>query len=303
MSSANLMDTSEDITEDSAKWFDLNPNRDLLDPHFEGYKLSLEAFSQYKLELTDHQLDTSNLTDDDAGSNHHKMLLFQHLKLIGLQNLLVVNHFDDSGLYYFDCKFRLCRIVYKSGTNRAIVPTDLQLQGLSVSKSNRVNVTMKFINATTAVIFDGYETIYIAGVDQSDHWTQLFQFSTKNLEKFGVACILKDALLMNSDSRLHLLFMNMQEKSEDSAASFDTLINWLMFEKDAETGVWNLKRLRRLNCSSSVPDYVALETNGQSVYLGGPDFIQFEFDSVRIYQICFKLKFITFYYIVILNLN
>lgn len=276
-----------DSNEDDSKWFDLNPDRKLLDSNFEGYKLSLDSFPRYKLDLTkDYELETYNPTNDEK--NNQKVFLFQHLKLIGLQNLIIVNQFDDSNVYYFDSKFRLIKIVYKTG-KREIVPTNLQLKNLSDSNSNRVNITMKFINKNTCVVFDGYETIYaFENIQDNDStrqekWNELFQFSTKNLEKFGIACILKDAILLNNET-LHLLFMNVQESStEDNPKGyvFETLINWLMFEFDSLTKIWNLKRVRRLNCFNSVPDYVALETNCLSVYIAGPNNIRYEFDSVK----------------------
>ena len=287
------MTTEMDQCEEAAKWFDLNPDRHLLDANFEGYKLSLDTFPQYKLDLTDqYALDTYHYGNDDVKNENHnqKMLLFQHLKLIGLQNLLIVNQFNDSNVYYFDAKFRLVKVNYKSsGTSKAIYPTNLQLN-LATSSLNRVNVTMKFISATKAIVFDGYETIYmfeVVDMDATEKWTEVFSFPTKNLEKFGIACILKDAVLLES-GQLHLLFMNVQTvANEDKRASyaFDTLINWLMFEEDRSINIWNLKRVRRLNCSKSVPDYVALETNGQSVYIAGPGYIKYEYDSVKSVQL------------------
>lgn len=280
--SCSTASSSCEITEEHAKWFDLNLDRDLLDPNFNGYKLSLDTFPQYKLDLGQHDLDTYNLSDTEtSNAEHHKMLLFQHLKLIGLQNLIVVNQFNDANVYYFDSKFRLVRVAYQGTETRSVIPTSLQLN-LSGCNTNRVNVTMKFVNANTAAVFDGYETIYLFSSSAStDQWTELFRFSTKNLEKFGVACILKDAILLENN-QLHLLFMNVQEKTEDNqtTGSFDTLINWLMFEPSSDD-VWSMKRLRRLNCANSVPDYVALETNGASVFLAGVDTIRYEFDSVQ----------------------
>ena len=242
--------SSCEITEEHAKWFDLNLDRDLLDPNFNGYKLSLDTFPQYKIDLSQHDLDTYNLSDTEtSNAEHHKMLLFQHLKLIGLQNLIVVNQFNDANVYYFDSKFRLVRIAYQGAETRSIIPTNLQLD-LSGSNTNRVNVTMKFVTVNTAAVFDGYETIYLFTSSSTDQWTELFQFSTKNLEKFGVACILKDAVLLENN-QLHLLFMNVQEKMGDdqTTGSFDTLINWLMFELSLDN-VWSMKRLRRLNCAN-----------------------------------------------------
>jgi len=168
------------------------------------------------------------------------------------------------------------------------VPTSLQLDDPLSSKFNRVNATMKFVTPTEAIIFDGYENVYFAELISEptndplskENWTTKFKFSTRHLEKFAQACILKDALLFQEE--VHLLFVNVHETSSDSNSKYDTLINWLQFEKEASTeaDVWSMKRIRRLNCFTSVPDYVFLEMNGQSVYVAGTDLIKYEFDSV-----------------------
>ena len=289
MSSASLMDLDRPYEAvDNAKWFDLVPDRNLLDSNFEGYKLCLEPFANYKINLTDEfKLDTYNFIEDDNSTQ--RFFLFQHLKLIGLQNLIVVNQFNDANIYYFDSKFRLIKIVYNTAhsmsTSRNIWATNLQLDDLVYSKTNRVNVTMKFIDIRTAVIFDGYETLYICQIDENspveaENWNIMFKYSTSGLEKFGLASILKDALLVDSN-QLHLLFMNVQEKNESCSYKFETLVNWLSFERTTGGCIWNLNRVRRLNCFNSVPDYLSLETNGQSVFVAGPSFIKYEYDSVK----------------------
>jgi hypothetical protein len=94
MSSASLMEVSESSsnlnsnnTHGPVEWFDLKLNRDLLDASFEGYKLSLEPFVQYKLSLSNQlKLDTYNYVE--SGESKNKVFLYQHLRLYGLQNLL-----------------------------------------------------------------------------------------------------------------------------------------------------------------------------------------------------------------------
>ena len=69
-------------------WFDLALDRNLLDPNFEGYKLSLDTFVHYKLEMAnDAKLDTYNYVE--SGESTQKFYLYQHLKLFALQNLLM----------------------------------------------------------------------------------------------------------------------------------------------------------------------------------------------------------------------
>ncbi len=105
MSSASLMqiDQNEPNNEPNAngdnssnrveeeKWFDLKLNRDLLDPNFEGYKLSLDTFAHYKLDMNnDLTLNTFNYVESGSStSTQQKFFLYQHLKLHGMQNLIM----------------------------------------------------------------------------------------------------------------------------------------------------------------------------------------------------------------------
>lgn len=92
MSSASLMEIAvEEVSnannEKSVQWFDLKLDRNLLDASFEGYKLSLDPFVQYKLKADkDLVLDTYNYVE--SGESRNRVFLYQHLKLFGLQNLL-----------------------------------------------------------------------------------------------------------------------------------------------------------------------------------------------------------------------
>jgi hypothetical protein len=92
MSSATLMEVaveefSNNNSENNVQWFDLKLDRNLLDSSFEGYKLSLDPFVQYKLKAEkDLKLDTYNYVE--SGESRNRVFLYQHLKLFGLQNLL-----------------------------------------------------------------------------------------------------------------------------------------------------------------------------------------------------------------------
>ena len=99
MSSASLMDldqkqpetvemeSSTSQQENNCKWVDLVLDRKLLDSSFEGYKLSLDSFVQYKLELKNElKLDTHTFLESET---KQKCFLYQHLKLYGLQNFIM----------------------------------------------------------------------------------------------------------------------------------------------------------------------------------------------------------------------
>ncbi|CAF0773976.1 unnamed protein product [Brachionus calyciflorus] len=297
-SSASFMELGEESTEnrlpprqeDNAKWFDLHPNRDLLNPSFEGYKLSLDPFVQYKIELNqDQKLDTYNFIE--SNESKQKFLLYQHLKLFGMHNLLISNQFDDSNLYFFDSNLRLNRIVYnlpKLVPQRCAIPTNLQL---NVTNSERTSISMKFVDENTAVIFDGFSNLYTAQIDIQtksenplipQNWNIIFKWELTQPE---TTCILKDALFYNG--LFHCVLLNVVESIDSkSTPKFDTIINWLTFEN--KNSQWTLKRQRKINCFNSVPEYLSLETNGQSIYLAAPSFAQYIYDSespVKVKQI------------------
>lgn len=253
-------------------WFDLAPDRKLLDSSFEGYKLSLEPFAHYKLELNNElKLDTYNYVESQTEpSNNHKVFVYQHLKLFGLQNLLIVNQFNDSNVYYFDSTHRLVRVNYKQA--RSLNPTNFKLG--NSSQLNRVNPTMRFIGVKLAVAFDGFNTLYVCSEAENDNWSILYTWPVGDELKSSV---LRDAIMY--ENKLHVLLMSIQETN----SKFETYVNWVTFEiKNTDTEwLFAYKRLRRLNCYNIVPEYVNLETNGQSVYMTGPSLCKFVFDSEK----------------------
>lgn len=285
MSSASLMEIGEEPKqtrppprqEDNAQWFDLHPNRELLNLSFEGYKLSLDGFVQYKIEL-DNKLDTYNFIE--SNESKQKTFFYQHLKLFGMHNSLIVNQFDDSNLYFFDSEICLNRVIYnlpKLMPQRCIVPTNLKL---NLENLERTSVTMKFVNETTAVIFDGFSSLYFVQIDVPtksenplipENWNLLLKW---DLEHPETTCVLKDALFYNG--LFDCLLLNVVETAEKK---FDTILNWLTFEN--KNSQWSLKRKRKINCYSSVPEYVCLETNGQSVYIAAPSYSKFIYDSEK----------------------
>lgn len=290
MSSANLMevDSIKNITElvesnqnidsNKVKWFDLNPDRKLLDANFEGYKLSLDSFAKFALNLRDqkHQLDT--YTFIESTELKLKFLLYQHLKLFGFQNLLLCNHFNDSHLYYFDTDKRLIKIVYdlpKQLPTRTIVPTSFTLP--AVTNLERTYPSGKFVTETQVVLFDGFDKLYFCQLEKSDNplateqWNVLFEWQTSAEE---TTCVLRDALLY--EGNYHVLLVNVRESSNQTKSQFDTMLNWLTFET---SGGWRLKQTRRLNCQSYIPDYISFETNGAALNIAAPNCVRFVYDS------------------------
>lgn len=249
-----------------AKWFDLHPSRELLDSSFEGYKLSLDSFAQYKLPMGEaNRLDTYNFIE--SSDSKLKYLLYQHLKLYGMQNLLVVSQFNDADAYYFDHELRLIKIVYAGLSRRGVLPTTLQLPAAAAAAVERTHATMRFVRDSLAVVFDGHSNVYVCernssgqSAEGAEEWRIVFTWSLS--ERRERTCVLKDAVLYETSLHVMLVYVDevVDNTNQQAANKFDTVVNWLQFDCSNGYAQSSLKRTRKLNCYKSVPDYIGIKT-------------------------------------------
>jgi hypothetical protein len=178
---------------------------------------------------------------------------------------------------------------------RALVPTSFSLSPSSSSTHNeRTNPTMKFISEFSAIVYDGYDTLYLIEIDQSvktedplvdEKWNIQFKWTASSDHKC-YASLLKDAILFEND-KCHLLLVNIHEVTTTTTLShtnkYELLIHWFELTKQTgeTTATWSITRRRTINCYESVPEYMVLETNGQSVYIAAPSFVEFVYDSEK----------------------
>lgn len=84
-----------------AKLFELRPQKDLLDPTFEGYKLSLDPLPVYKHDLP---VGIEHLRPND------QQFSFQHVKTFGLHNHLIDDPWEDDCAYFISKDFQIFQI-------------------------------------------------------------------------------------------------------------------------------------------------------------------------------------------------
>lgn len=301
---------SELIDEKTCKWFDLKPDRDLLDSNFDGYKLSLENIAKYSINLEQPNYNLIDICHHNEAKSGSKPLLYQHIKLFGFHNHLFQNEFlnidinykstDFKSLYYFDAEWSLVKIEFNDH-KRYLRKTNLKLEkNLTTFYNERVNITMKFIDRNLALLNDGCETIYLCellphstngtngsnGNANGNHektnefveekWKILFKY---NLEQHNcINSVIKDATLVKNktanNSSLNIILMNIQEQKEEN--NYNTMINYLKFENGNEdVGNWSFKLIKRINCYQTVPDYVNLIRNEDYLVIAGSSLIKF----------------------------
>uniref|UniRef100_A0A8C6M7A3 Uncharacterized protein n=1 Tax=Nothobranchius furzeri TaxID=105023 RepID=A0A8C6M7A3_NOTFU len=82
----------------AASNYSLKVNRDLLDPNFESYKLSLDPLPTYKVEL-DAAVEELKLKDDQY--------TLEHMRAFGMFNYLHLDYWYEDSILFVDCKGRV----------------------------------------------------------------------------------------------------------------------------------------------------------------------------------------------------
>ncbi len=84
-----------------AKLFELRPKKDLLDPTFEGYKLSLDSLPVYKHDVP---VAVEHLKPND------EQFSFQHVKTFGLHNHLIDDPWHDEIAFFISKDLQIFQI-------------------------------------------------------------------------------------------------------------------------------------------------------------------------------------------------
>ncbi|KAL0270912.1 UNVERIFIED_CONTAM: hypothetical protein PYX00_008182 [Menopon gallinae] len=255
---------------------DLRPNRNLLDPNFSGYKLSLDSVPIYKKQVTQ-GVDSIQPNDDQFS--------FAHVKLFSLQNHLHVNPFTNC-VYFVDKRWNVTKIVINLLNKLEDLETVWEIPPLQGDKKRLYNISMAFATSDLLVLSDGAGTAYLLSVrtiGNSERWEIITSFtlcdsgfliSSVQLEKF------------NTNELLHIVFMHVDQK-EDKAKEiittgfFHTIVEWVTLTKGQEEGPWIKKSHRKLEVDGNV-EYIALEPGCKAVYIVGDKPPKWTYDTNNI---------------------
>ncbi|XP_032714357.1 nudC domain-containing protein 1 isoform X2 [Lontra canadensis] len=138
----------------------LRVKRPLLDPRFEGYKLSLEPLPCYQLEL-DAAVAEVKLRDDQY--------TLEHMHAFGMYNYLHCDSWYQDSVYYIDNLGRVMNLTVMLdtalGKPREVfrLPTDL------TACDNRLCASVHFTSSTWVTLSDGTGRLYLIGTDTNKY--------------------------------------------------------------------------------------------------------------------------------------
>ncbi|XP_052603710.1 nudC domain-containing protein 1 isoform X2 [Peromyscus californicus insignis] len=248
----------------------LRVKRPLLDPRFEGYKLSLEPLPCYQLEL-DAAVAEVKLRDDQY--------TLEHMHAFGMYNYLHCDAWYQDSVYYIDNLGRIMNLTVMLdtalGKPREVfrLPTDL------TTYDNRLCASIHFTSPTWVTLSDGTGRLYVIGTgnrgNSPEKWEIMFN------EELGNPFIIihSISLLEGEEHSVAMLLLRIEKEELDMKGSgFYVSLEWVTVSKKKEDSKKYEITKRHVLRGKSVPHYAAIEPNGNGVMI--VSYKSFKFISV-----------------------
>ncbi|XP_053414745.1 nudC domain-containing protein 1 isoform X2 [Nycticebus coucang] len=237
----------------------LRVKRPLLDPRFEGYKLSLEPLPCYQLEL-DTAVAEVKLRDDQY--------TLEHMHAFGMYNYLHCDSWYQDSVYYIDNLGRIMNLTVMLdsalGKPREVfrLPTDL------TACDNRLCASVHFSSSTWVTLSDGTGRLYVIGTGErgnstSEKWEIMFN------EELGSPFIIihSISLLKAEEHSIATLLLRIEKEELDMKGSgFYVSLEWVTISKKNKDQKYEIIK-RDILHGKSVPHYAAIEPDGSGLMI------------------------------------
>ncbi|XP_060245463.1 nudC domain-containing protein 1 isoform X2 [Meriones unguiculatus] len=237
----------------------LRVKRPLLDPRFEGYKLSLEPLPCYQLEL-DAAVAEVKLRDDQY--------TLEHMHAFGMYNYLHYDVWYQDSVYYIDNLGRIMNLTVMLdtalGKPREVfrLPTDV------TAYDNRLCASIHFTSPAWVTLSDGTGRLYVIGTgdrgNSPEKWEIIFN------EELGNPFIIihSISLLKAEEHSVAILLLRIEKEGLDLKGSgFYVSLEWVTVSKKKEDNNKYEITKRHVFHGKSVPHYAAIEPDGNGLMI------------------------------------
>jgi len=238
------------------EWREFRPQQSLLNSNFDGYRLTLEPLAQYTLKFDDHiHVQKDYQLDND-------LYTFNGIKGFKSSNQLYINPWKETNdLYFFDQNHSIQQINLSSNESLS----DLQ-QPISVYHlpKNTLHGTMIFMTDSLVVVCDGRSKLFVLNTN-NPKWKLVYEHDFDEL----VTSPIRLLHAVCHQGFIHAIIGFIQTECQ---------LLWVTFS----IGLANEIQLtrRRIISGKKWPDFVAIESNGQGVYVATEGLYKFTFDSL-----------------------
>ena len=238
------------------EWREFRPDKALLHSDFDGYRLTLEPLAQYSIKFDENILVQKDIQLDQDSYTYNAIKAFKS------SNQLFLNPWNtNSDLYFFDQVHSIQQIHLSSNESLSHLQQPNQVYQLP---KNTLHGSMTFVAESLVVAGDGRSGVFILN-PTSPKWKLLHE------EDF-------DQLISSPSRLVHAVF---HEGSLHVLLGFiqkDCQFLWATFSVGTTNEI-KLTRKRILN-GKRWPDFLALESNGQGIYITAEGLYKFTFDSL-----------------------
>ncbi|CAL8298864.1 unnamed protein product [Lota lota] len=244
----------------SSSNYSLKVNRELLDPNFESYRLSLDPIPSYNVEL-DAAVEEVKLKDSQY--------TLDHVRAFGMYNYLHLDPWYQDSVFFVDCKGRVLNLTVTLDTALG-KPKEV----FQVSPDSRCEEplcpSLSLTSASWAALSDGTGRLYLLRTSQrgeNSHVKWEPQFNQEMGEPFVIIHSL--AHVQEGVHSLEVLLLRVQKDPQESKGSgFSVSLEWVTVASASAAQDQEKHydvRTRRLLTGKSVPHYAALEPQGKGL--------------------------------------
>ncbi|KAM3858117.1 nudC domain-containing protein 1 [Diretmus argenteus] len=244
----------------AASNYSLKVNRQLLDPNFESYRLSLDPIPTYNVEL-DAAVEEVKLKD-----SHYTL---DHVRAFGMYNYLHLDPWYEDSVFFVDCKGRVLNLTVTLDTALGKPREVYQLTADSEQGEERLCASLSLTSATWAALSDGAGRLLLLRTckrGESSHvkWEPLF--SEELGEPFTILHSL--AHVQAGVHTIEVLLLRIQKDSEETKGSgYSVSLEWITVANAAaqdQEKSYEVKK-RRVLMGKSVPHYAAVAPQGKGL--------------------------------------
>ncbi|XP_077051471.1 nudC domain-containing protein 1 [Siphateles boraxobius] len=241
----------------------LKVNRELLDPSFESYRLSLDSIPTYNVEL-DAAVAEVKLKDSQY--------TLDHVRAFGMYNYLHIDPWYEDSVYFVDSKGRVLNLTVTLDTALG-KPREMFLfeSDPSLCEGEQLCASLSLTSATWAALSDGTGKLTLLRTSkrgESSHlkWEPMFS------ERLGEPFIIVHSLahVRSHVHTIEVLLLRVQKDPSDAKGSgFSISLEWITVdnsvgEEESEERKYGMRK-RRMMKGKSVPHYAAVEPQGKGV--------------------------------------
>ncbi|XP_037119829.1 nudC domain-containing protein 1 [Syngnathus acus] len=240
--------------------YTLKVNRELLDPNFESYRLSLDPIPTYNVEL-DAAVEEVTLKDCQY--------TLEHMRAFGMYNYLHLDPWYQDSVLFVDCKGRVLSLTVTLDTVLGKPREVFRLATEPERRQNRVCPSLSLTSATWAALSDGAGRLYLLrtckrGDTAHGKWEPLFS------EDLGEPFIVLHSVahVQGGAHTLEVLLLRVvKDPQETTGSGYSVILEWISVANAATQGVEKKYEVtkRRLLRGKSVPHYAAMTPQGDGL--------------------------------------